>query len=434
MNTLTVEDLGKRYYIGKAQPKKGKRTFGVGRFRLPVPSFGGSKRGRELWALRHATFSVEPGTILGVIGANGAGKSTLLKILARIVRPTEGRVVGRGRVVSLLELGAGFNPDFTARENIFMNAAMHGIPKAEVQRRLDAIVEFAEVGKFLDSAMRHYSSGMFLRLAFSVAINMEPNILLADEILAVGDIAFQERCLQKVEELGKEGLTVLFVSHDMAAISRLCHRAIWLNAGEVKKYGPAGEVVADYQDVALGRAPAASAAKLDLERQGAHVNRQAEIVSVRIVTSDGRVIGAAPIGEDFYLRVRVNILRRGTVARCTMDLYTKGIYVFRAVQPEDLVARTPGQYDLLVRIPANFLSETLYTLNVAITTREGEKESAVTLPNALSFMVYGTNDTSLYKGGVVTPRLDWTIASRGEDEALSADADAVVDTPAGSHA
>src|SRR5207244_12740531 len=168
------------------------------------------------------------GTILGIIGPNGAGKSTLLKIIARVTRPTEGRVIGRGRVVSLLELGAGFNPDFSARENILMNGAMHGIPRREVLERMDEIVQFAAVEDFLDNPLKHYSSGMYLRLAFSVAINMQPDILLADEILAVGDIAFQERCLERVAEEAQRGLTVLFVSHDLSALARLCDRIVWL--------------------------------------------------------------------------------------------------------------------------------------------------------------------------------------------------------------
>ena len=177
-------------------------------------------------ALRNVSFEVAPGTILGIIGANGAGKSTLLKIIARVTRPTEGRVIGSGRVVSLLELGAGFNPDFSAHDNILMNAAMHGIPRREVLDRMDEIIQFAELEDYLDNPLRQYSSGMYLRLAFSVAINMRPDILLADEILAVGDMAFQERCLERVALEAERGLTVLFVSHDLSALSRLCHRIL----------------------------------------------------------------------------------------------------------------------------------------------------------------------------------------------------------------
>ena len=209
--------------------------------------------------------------ILGIIGANGAGKSTLLKVIARVTRPTEGRVTGIGRVVSLLELGAGFNPDFSAHDNILMNAAMHGISRREVLDRMADIIQFAELDDFLDNPLRQYSSGMYLRLAFSVAINMQPDILLADEILAVGDIAFQERCLQRVAEESERGLTVLFVSHDMSAVSRLCHRVIWLDRGEVVQDGEPEGVIAEYEDAAL-RARSRDFASGD--RPGRHYERR----------------------------------------------------------------------------------------------------------------------------------------------------------------
>src|SRR6266850_4613661 len=283
MNSLTVEDLGKRYYLGRrARSQKARATLELGFLTVPLP-WGKMPELRELWALRHVSFTVRPGTILGVVGRNGAGKSTLLKILARVLRPTEGRVVGRGRVVSLIELGAGFNPDLTARENIFMNAAMHGISKQEVEHRLDDIVQFAEIGEFLDSPLRHYSSGMYLRLAFSVAINMNPDILLADEILAVGDIEFQERCLQRVAQEGKKGLTVLFVSHDMAAIARLCHQALRLRQGEMVQLGEATTVVAEYQSEAR-QALLANATGEDRVRQS---NKFIELIAIRLVSSDG---------------------------------------------------------------------------------------------------------------------------------------------------
>ena len=429
MNSLNVERLGKRYYIGKEQRKKDVDRFvslGSRKIMLPRTPWTRLQRGRELWALRHVSFDVQPGTVMGIVGSNGAGKSTLLKILAKVTRPTEGRVAGRGRVVSLLELGAGFNQDFSARENIYMNAAMHGIPKTEVARRLDDIVAFAEVEKFLDSQVRHYSSGMYLRLAFSVAINMNPSILLADEILAVGDIAFQERCLQKVQELAeKDGLTVLFVSHDMAAVSRVCHRVMWLQAGEVVKVGPAGEVVADYQDAALGRTNQPPAAALELERQGAHVNRQAEIVSVRLISHDGRVLGAAPVTEDLAIRIRVKLLRPDVAVRATVDVHAKNTLVFKAVQPEEFAAGSKGVFDIVMKVPSHFLAETLYTVHVNVATRNG-KVGAVAMPNALSFMVYGSDDQTLYKGGLISPRLDWEVAPLGESaDATAGDAETV---------
>ena len=255
MDSLIVEDLGKRYFVpSKKAAAAPRKTLNLGFARLPLPRFnlpGRVLQGRDLWALRHVTFSVAPGTILGIIGANGAGKSTLLKVIARVTRPTEGRVTGFGRVVSLLELGAGFNPDFSAQDNILMNAAMHGISRREALERIPQIIEFAELDDFADNPLRQYSSGMYLRLAFSVAINMQPDILLADEILAVGDIAFQERCLQRVAQEAERGLTVLFVSHDMAAVARLCHRIIWIDKGEVMHDGEPERVVAEYEEAAL---------------------------------------------------------------------------------------------------------------------------------------------------------------------------------------
>src|SRR4029450_5425634 len=215
------------------------------RLRLP-----GAIPGRDLWALRHVSFTAPEGTVLGVIGPNGAGKSTLLKIIARVTRPPEGRGAGVGRVVSLIELGAGFNPDFSATDNVLMNAAMHGIARREALERMDDIIQVAERDDFADNPLRQYSSGMYLRLAFSVAINMQPDILLADEILAVGDMSFQERCLQRVEEAGAAGMTVLFVSHDMASIQRLCNRVIWLDAGRVVRDGDPAEVVGAYEQSA----------------------------------------------------------------------------------------------------------------------------------------------------------------------------------------
>ena len=252
---LIVEDLGKHYFIpSKRVDAVPPRTVNLGFRRVPIPRIslpGRIAHGRDLWALRHASFTAAPGMILGVIGANGAGKSTLLKIIARVTRPSEGRVLGSGRVVSLLELGAGFNPDFSAHDNILMNAAMHGIPRREVVDRMGQIIEFAELDDFQDNPVRQYSSGMYLRLAFSVAINMQPDILLADEILAVGDLAFQERCLERVAREAERGLTVLFVSHDMSAVSRLCHRAIWLDKGEIQQAGEPEGVIAEYEEAAL---------------------------------------------------------------------------------------------------------------------------------------------------------------------------------------
>lgn len=204
------------------------------------------KPDESIWALRNVSFSVRPGEVIGIIGRNGAGKSTLLKILSQITEPSEGFADIYGRVASLLEVGTGFHPELTGRENAYLNGAILGMPKAEIERKFDEIVAFAGVEKFIDTPVKHYSSGMCVRLAFAVAAHLEPEILIIDEVLAVGDAVFQKKCLGKMEGVAKEGRTVLFVSHNMLAVQNLCHRVLWLDDGQVVEDGIPGEVVVNY--------------------------------------------------------------------------------------------------------------------------------------------------------------------------------------------
>jgi lipopolysaccharide transport system ATP-binding protein len=409
MNSLTADGLGKCYMIGgspTAFDTAGNflRKLNA-RLRRTEPAAGKIKAPREFWALRHVTFAVQPGTVLGVIGANGAGKSTLLKILAKVTPPTEGRVVGVGRVVSLLELGAGFNPDASARENIFMNAAMLGIPRHDVVRRFDHIIEFAELGEFIDTPLKHFSSGMYLRLAFSTAVNMEPDLLLADEILAVGDLAFQERCLSKVMELSREGLTVLFVSHDMEAVSRICSRVLWINKGEVVKLGEPDEVITEYQNAAW--------AKADINfksGKGRFSNRHGQILAVRLTTTSGNDVGGAPIEEDVFVKIRYQLTRGGVRVRAGFDLHTRGLQLFRSVDTDVQTFDEPGIYEALGRIPAHFLAEAMYVVHANITIFADEKENSLVIFNALTFMAYPVERKggSIAREGVIAPRLEWT--------------------------
>ena len=205
----------------------------------------------EFWALRNINFEVQQGEVLGIIGRNGAGKSTLLKLLSRITEPTEGRITLRGRVASLLEVGTGFHPELTGRENIYLSGAILGMSRAEIRKKFDEIVAFAEVGRFLDTPVKHFSSGMYVRLAFAIAAHLEPEILIVDEVLAVGDAEFQRKCLAKMDEAARrQGRTVLIVSHNMGAIASLCASTIWLHRGLVRRHGPTREVISDY--LALG--------------------------------------------------------------------------------------------------------------------------------------------------------------------------------------
>jgi len=424
LKSLQVEGLGKRYWIPKAQgkPAAGASRFDRIRSFLTIPLARELGAGTELWALKDVSFDVDHGSVLGIIGSNGAGKTTLLKVIAKVIAPTEGRVRGRGRVVSLLELGAGFDDEATARENVYMNAAMNGVPRADAARRLDDIIAFAELGDFVDTPLQYYSSGMYLRLAFSVAINMDPAILLADEILAVGDIAFQERCLTKVRELARDrGLTVLFVSHDMEAISRICDRVIWLKGGRIHADGRPAEVVADYQNAAWEQMSAT--ATPDVKPQADHVGRYGEILDVKLLSADGREIGSPPRNEDVFVRIRFRTLRARSHVRCAFELYSKGVLVLRSAQPELTFVRRDKPYEALARIPANLLAETSYTITATVTLVRGETdEYDLVLNKAVAFLVYGEqgveSGAKLQRKGVVDPTLEWSWSLESEQHAI----------------
>jgi lipopolysaccharide transport system ATP-binding protein len=274
---------------------------GLGKSYRLAPGPGGSADGARprrdpYWALRDVSFDLEPGGVLGLIGRNGAGKSTLLKVLSRITEPTEGEVTIRGRVASLLEVGTGFHHELTGRENIFLNGTILGMRRRQVAKRFDAIVEFAGIGPFLDTPVKHYSSGMYMRLAFAVAAHVEPDVLIVDEVLAVGDAEFQAKCLGKIGQIaGREGRTVILVSHAMAAIEALCDRAIQLDRGRVACEGPAREVVAHY----LASASPAEAEGTPLaERIDRSGSGRARLVSFRVEDDAGRPVTHVASGRD----------------------------------------------------------------------------------------------------------------------------------------
>lgn len=248
---ITTEKLGKRYFIGSQRSKKdGLRHSVESALRAPLTWLrsqnGAETRTKEFWALQDLSFQINQGEVVGIIGSNGAGKSTLLKLLSRITVPTTGRIRIEGRVASLLEVGTGFHQELTGRENIFLNGAILGMTRAEIIRKFDEIVAFSEIEKFLDTPVKRYSSGMYVRLAFAVAAHLEPEILIVDEVLAVGDVAFQRKCLGKMGSFAQSGKTVLFVSHNMEALRNLCQRGLWLKNGRLEGDGPADEIVSAY--------------------------------------------------------------------------------------------------------------------------------------------------------------------------------------------
>jgi homopolymeric O-antigen transport system ATP-binding protein len=266
---ITVQNLSKKFRIDPSSAPLVQyntlRESLAEALRRPLRRFGpnGKQSDDIVWALKDVSFEVNPGEVMGIIGPNGAGKSTLLKILSRIIDPTSGRVELYGRVGSLLEVGTGFHPDLTGRENIYLNGAVLGMKRVEINARFDEIVAFAEVEKFIDTAVKRYSSGMYVRLGFAVAAHLNPDILIVDEVLSVGDASFQRKCLGKMDDVVHSGRTVLFVTHNLSMITQLCEHAILLKGGVIDKTGPAGEVVRHYER-AVAEADARRKAKVDV--------------------------------------------------------------------------------------------------------------------------------------------------------------------------
>jgi lipopolysaccharide transport system ATP-binding protein len=303
--------------------------------------------GSTIWALRDVSFDVAPGDVVGIIGGNGAGKSTLLKILSRITAPTTGRAEIRGRVASLLEVGTGFHPDLTGRENIFLNGAILGMRREEIHRKLDAIVTFAEVERFLDTAVRHYSSGMYVRLAFAVAAHLEPEILIVDEVLAVGDARFQKKCLGKIDAVARGGRTVLFVSHNMAAVQRLCTSALLLDRGQLVFRGDPRATVARYL-AEEGR----------VRYRAASISGDAQVLEAELVTETGRPLTRGAITQPLAIRMRVYLPAASTGTRLGIGLLAAdGTPVFTSNL--DDVEMTPPvgpcEFDATATIPADTL-------------------------------------------------------------------------------
>jgi lipopolysaccharide transport system ATP-binding protein len=245
---IKAENLSKQFHINRARRKEATLSSTIVTALKNPFIFGHSKLDEEiLWALRDVSFEVRQGDTLGVVGGNGAGKSTLLRILSRIIKPTAGRVKLRGRLGSLIEVGTGFHPEFSGRENVFLNGAIIGMNRREVHKKFDEIVAFAEVEKFIDTPVKFYSSGMYMRLAFSIAAHFDPEILVIDEVLAVGDAAFQEKCIDKMNEVANDGRTVLFVSHSDGVLHRICRTGLYLENGRLKNFAPMENILAQYQ-------------------------------------------------------------------------------------------------------------------------------------------------------------------------------------------
>jgi lipopolysaccharide transport system ATP-binding protein len=421
---LRVEGLSKQYHIGAKRTRyKTLRETIVEVLQSPLHLVaklgqrevsGTAQLTETIWALKDVAFEIERGEVVGIIGRNGAGKSSLLKILARVTEPTRGFAEIHGRVGSLLEVGTGFHSELTGRENIYLNGAILGMKRVEIQRKFDEIVAFAEVEKFIDTPVKHYSSGMYLRLAFAVAAHMEPEILIVDEVLAVGDERFQKRCLSKMENVAQHGRTVLFVSHDMPAIVRLCKRAILLDGGRLQRDGSSHSVVSAYLNSGLGTT-AAKEWPDPAKAPGGHVAR---LRAVRVRNEDGQISDCMDIRRPVQVEMEYEVITEGYVLLPYYEFFNEeGVYVFATAELNPAWRGRPrpaGRYMSTVWIPGNFLSEgTLFvgtgldTMYPTITQFRQRDVVAFQVVDSLDGDS-ARGDTVGRWGGAVRPLLTWS--------------------------
>ena len=430
---VRVDGLSKQYKIGGRQKSSGtlrddivstlKSLFGRNGQGVGSRNAGSAVSVEQpgatdtFWALKDVSFEVKEGEVVGIIGRNGAGKSTLLKILSRITQPTHGRIEINGRVSSLLEVGTGFHGELTGRENVYMNGTILGMKRVEIARKFDEIVAFAGVERFIDTPVKHYSSGMYLRLAFAVAAHLEPEILIVDEVLAVGDSDFQKKCLGKMANVAKEGRTIFFVSHNMPAITRLCERVIYMDEGKLRLDGTAHEVVKDYLHSGLG----AMSSREWLDQDKAPGGEIIRLRAVRIRTEDGQCTEKIDIRKPVGLEMEYVVLKPGYKLRAAVGLTNEeGVHIFDALEHDSDWRgriRSPGRYRSTAWIPGNFLAEGTMFVSVGLGTVEPSFSELIER-QAVAFQVIDSADGNSARGdyagpisGVVRPMLKWNTVS-----------------------
>jgi lipopolysaccharide transport system ATP-binding protein len=409
---IQLNQIGKRYRIGPRQERY--RTLRDTLAEVAVSPFRKirkSKRSAQefIWALRNVSLEVNRGEVLGIIGPNGAGKSTLLKLLSRITKPTEGTAEIHGRVASMLEVGVGFHPELTGRENIYLNGAILGMKKSQIDSKFDKIVSFAEVERFIDTPTKHYSSGMYMRLAFAVAAHLEPDILLVDEVLAVGDVAFQKKCLGKLDDVTKQGRTVLFVSHNMVAIQSLCNRVVWLNEGGIVEDGRPGHVISNY--LKTNSSTRTEQAWSDIAK--APGNDTVRIRRIRLRPEGGTPLDSITVDTALVMEFEYWNLKSDAHLHLSLHVYNEhGVLAFNTGPANERVWHgrpfPAGLFRSVCRVPAQLLNNGTHRVRLLVIQNQGFV--CFQLNDALIFDVRDTERQGWLGEwpGAVRPNLEWT--------------------------
>lgn len=398
---IEISHLSKKYRLGQQESYYALRDTIARFFRNPLTTMQTHTSSNEFWALKDLNLKINQGEVVGVIGKNGAGKSTLLKVLSQITPPTEGEVILRGRVGSLLEVGTGFNPELTGRENIFLNGAILGMKKAEVKRKFDEIVDFAQIEKFLDTPTKYYSSGMYMRLAFAVAAHLEPEILIVDEVLAVGDAEFQKKCLGKMNSVANEGRTVLFVSHNMTALKSLCHKAVLLESGRIVKKGDVETVANFYLNKNISQTT-----RVWKDRETAPGNENVRLKYAKISSSkkdDRDIYVDTPFKLEFAFW---NNLENARLNFSMVISNTDGLVVFNSISEAEKYGK--GLVTGTCFVPGGLLNDEKYRVMVMIT-----KDRSTPLFYMEDVLLFEVKDVPRLEGwqgkwpGVIRPQLKW---------------------------
>jgi lipopolysaccharide transport system ATP-binding protein len=427
---IRVEGIAKQYRLGQIQSYGMLRDSLANAFSAPARALRSARNGDEadraprretLWALRDVSFDVQRGEVVGIVGRNGAGKTTLLKIMSRITAPTAGRVTMRGRVGSLLEVGTGFNAELTGRENVFLNGAILGMKRAEIARKFDEIVEFSGVGRFLDTPVKRYSTGMAVRLAFSVAAHLETEIILVDEVLSVGDVEFQRKCLGKMEEVTGQGRTVVFVSHNLTAVRRLCDRTILLRAGQVEADGATEAVLATYLEGEMGDDSAVAEGESLEQRTREYLwNPTRAFRATRFSVVDDQDVPRTRFGSDESVDLVLDYEVEEAVSelKIVYEIVDEYGYVILRTEADDFAGSglphlsQPGAYTSRCRLPANLFGERRFYVN-AYLIAQSLQHIALERPVFfdIHFQGYNGNLSEHSKHGSIRLALDWEVES-----------------------